>query len=192
MFQSITDLKTPAYECSCKLIPDIIERGSVTEPLKNRQRGKIVVIGSMNTDFMINVNHIPTGGETVRAGSIASLPGGKGANQAVGAGKLGGLVYMIGRLGNDSDGKEIYNSLVASGVKTDGVVFDDSIPTGKAYINVAEDGESTIVIYPGANGKLSRSQVRQYEQVLDEAVYCLLTLEIAEELVEYEIQRCRR
>ena len=134
---SIMEGKTPAYECSCKLIPDIIERGSVTEPLKNRQRGKIVVIGSMNTDFMINVNHIPTGGETVRAGSIASLPGGKGANQAVGAGKLGGLVYMIGRLGNDSDGKEIYNSLVASGVKTDGVVFDDSIPTGKAYINVA-------------------------------------------------------
>lgn len=189
---SIMEGKTPAYECSCKLIPDIIERGSVTEPLKNRQRGKIVVIGSMNTDFMINVNHIPTGGETVRAGSIASLPGGKGANQAVGAGKLGGLVYMIGRLGNDSDGKEIYNSLVASGVKTDGVVFDDSIPTGKAYINVAEDGESTIVIYPGANGKLSRSQVRQYEQVLDEAVYCLLTLEIAEEIVEYAIQRCRR
>lgn len=189
---SIMEGKTPAYECSCKLIPDIIERGSVTEPLKNRQRGKIVVIGSMNTDFMINVNHIPTGGETVRAGSIASLPGGKGANQAVGAGKLGGLVYMIGRLGNDSDGKEIYNSLVASGVKTDGVVFDDSIPTGKAYINVAEDGESTIVIYPGANGKLSRSQVRQYEQVLDEAVYCLLTLEISEEIVEYAIQRCRR
>ncbi|WMC93771.1 PfkB family carbohydrate kinase [Kineothrix sp. MB12-C1] len=188
----IMEGRKPVYECREKIEPDICERNSVMVPTGHEQGGKIVVVGSMNMDCMINVSHIPTGGETVRSRNIISLPGGKGANQAVGAGKLGGLVYMIGRLGNDSDGKEIYNSLVNSGVKTDGVVFDDAIPTGKAYINVAADGESTIVIYPGANEKLDRSQVRQYEQLLDDAKYCLLTLEISEETVEYTIQKCKK
>ncbi|TCL57954.1 LacI family transcriptional regulator [Kineothrix alysoides] len=188
----IIEGRKPAYECREKIEPDIRERNSVIIPAGNVQGGKVVVVGSMNMDCMINVSHIPTGGETVRAGNMVSLPGGKGANQAVGAGKLEGLVYMIGRLGNDSDGKEIYNSLVSSGVKTDGVVFDDSIPTGKAYINVAADGESTIVIYPGANERLDRSQVRQYEQLLDDAQYCLLTMEISEETVEYTIKKCQK
>lgn len=181
-----------AHEFREKIEQNIWERSSVMSPAGHERGGKIVVVGSMNMDCMIYVNHIPTGGETVRSGNIISLPGGKGANQAVGAGKLGGLVYMIGRLGNDSDGKAIYNSLVNSGVKTDGIVFDDGIPTGKAYINVAADGESTIVIYPGANAKLNRSQVCQYEQLLEDAHYCLLTLEISEETVEYTIQSCKK
>ncbi len=99
---------------------------------------------------------------------------------------------MVGRLGNDSDGKVIYNSLVDHGVRTDGVIFDDSTPTGKAYINVASNGESTIVIYPGANEKLGREQVKQFEHLLDDAKYCLLTLEIEEETVEYTIRKCQK
>ena len=188
----IIEGRKPAYECHKKIELSIKERSSVMVPAGYEQGGKLVVVGSMNMDCIINVNHIPTDGETVKSRKIVSLPGGKGANQAVGAGRLNGVVYMIGRLGNDSDGKEIYNSLVNSGVKTDGVVFDDSIPTGKAYVNVAQDGESTIVIYPGANDKLDRSQVRQYEQLLDDAKYCLLTLEISEETVEYTIQKCKK
>lgn len=184
--------RKPAHEYQRKTELEIVERGSVTPPAKYSQGGKIVVVGSMNMDCMISVGHIPTGGETLKSGSIVSLPGGKGANQAVGAGKLGGLVYMVGRLGNDSDGKVIYNSLVNHGVRTDGVIFDDSTPTGKAYINVAANGESTIVIYPGANEKLSREQVKQFEQLLDDAKYCLLTLEIEEETVEYTIRKCRK
>ncbi|MEY8266407.1 PfkB family carbohydrate kinase [Lachnospiraceae bacterium 64-25] len=188
----IMEGRKPAYECRKRFELKIKERGSVKKPANHDQGKKIVVVGSMNMDCIINVSHIPTGGETVRSGNIVSLPGGKGANQAVGAGRLEGLVYMIGRLGNDSDGKEIYNSLVNSGVHTDGVVFDENIPTGKAYINVPPDGESTIVIYGGANEKLDRSQVRQYAQLLDDAAYCLLTLEIAEETVEYTIQKCKK
>ncbi len=188
----IVEGRKPAYECRKKIELGINERGSVMKPANHDQGRKIVVVGSMNMDCMINVSHIPTGGETVRSGNIVSLPGGKGANQAVGAGRLEGLVYMIGRLGNDSDGKVIYNSLVSSGVHTDGVVFDENVLTGKAYINVAPDGESTIVIYGGANEKLDRSQVKQFEQLLDEAAYCLLTLEIAEETVEYTIQKCKK
>lgn len=188
----IIEGRKPVYECRRGFGLKINERGSVMKPADHGQGRKIVVVGSMNMDCMIGVSHIPTGGETVRSGNIVSLPGGKGANQAVGAGRLEGLVYMIGRLGNDSDGKEIYNSLVSSGVHTDGVVFDENIPTGKAYINVPPDGESTIVIYGGANEKLDRSQVRQFEQLLDDAAYCLLSLEIAEETVEYTIQKCKK
>lgn len=188
----IMEGRKPAHECNRKIDLGIRERGSVMAAASHAQGKKIVVVGSMNMDCMINVSHIPTGGETVRSRNILSLPGGKGANQAVGAGKLDGLVYMIGRLGNDADGKEIYNSLVNSGVRTDGVVFDDTTPTGKAYINVGGDGESTIVIYPGANEKLDCGQVRQYEQLLEEAQYCLLTLEISEETVEYTIQKCKK
>lgn len=188
----IIEGRKPAYECSKKIELEICERGSVMEAATHEQGEKIVVVGSMNMDCVINVSHIPTGGETVRSGNIVSLPGGKGANQAVGAGRLDGTVYMIGRIGNDSDGKEIYNSLINSGVRTDGVVFDESVPTGKAYINVEADGESTIVIYGGANEKLDCSQVCQFEHLLDNAKYCLLTLEISEETVEYTIQKCKK
>ncbi len=184
--------RKPAYEFRKKLELKINERESVMKPANHDQGRKIVVVGSMNMDCIVSVSHIPTEGETVRSGNIVSLPGGKGANQAVGAGRLEGLVYMIGRLGNDSDGKEIYNSMVSNGVHTDGVVFDENTPTGKAYVNVPPDGESTIVIYGGANEKLDRSQVRQFEQLLDDAAYCLLTLEIAEETVEYTIQKCKK
>lgn len=188
----IMEGRKPAHECRKKIELYFEERASVMAASNHVQGKKIVVVGSMNMDCMINVSHIPTDGETVRSRNIVSLPGGKGANQAVGAGKLDGLVYMIGRLGNDSDGKEIYNSLVNSGVRTDGVVFDDSIPTGKAYISVGMDGESTIAFYPGANEKLDCGQVNQYEQFLDGAEYCLLTLETSEETVEYTIQKCKK
>lgn len=188
----IIEGRRPARECRQRIALQITERNSAMAYTQYGQGGKIVVVGSMNMDCIINVNHIPTGGETLRSKNIVSLPGGKGANQAVGAGKLNGLVYMIGRLGNDSEGKELYNSLISNGVRTDGVVFDDAIPTGKAYVNVAADGESTIVIYPGANEKLDRKQVKQFEQLLEDARYCLLTLEIAEETVEYTIQKCKK
>ncbi|NLC18204.1 MAG: substrate-binding domain-containing protein [Clostridiales bacterium] len=188
----IIEGKKPVYESRKKIEAKVIDRESVDTPISNKQGGKLVVVGSMNMDCMINVSNIPTDGETLRSRNIVMLPGGKGANQAVGAGKLGGKVYMIGRLGNDSDGKEIYNSLVNSGVKTDGVVFDDSIPTGKAYINVAADGKSTIVIYSGANEKLDNGQVKQFEHLLDDARYCLLNLEISEQTVAYTINKCKK
>lgn len=191
LLELIEDRKS-AHEYQQKMDLEIVERGSVVPPAKDKQGKKIVVVGSMNMDCMISVGHIPTGGETLKTRNIISLPGGKGANQAVGAGKLGGLVYMVGRLGNDSDGKVVYNSLVNHGVRTDGVIFDDSTSTGKAYINVASNGESTIVIYPGANEKLGREQVKQFEYLLDDARYCLLTLEIEEETVEYTIRKCRK
>lgn len=173
---------------------EIIERGSVIEPIRGKQSQKLVVVGSMNMDIMVSVTRIPTEGETVIATGTILLPGGKGANQAVGAGKLGGKVYMIGCLGNDSDGKQIYNSLVQNKVKTDGVFFDRTLPTGKAYINVSgsHKGESTIVIYQGANQKLGRTHIKKCDYIFKKAKFCLISMEIPEDTAVYTISFCKR
>lgn len=186
----VLEEKKSVYECRKKLFPEYIDRESVTIPQNSGMGGKIVVVGSLHMDSMLNLSHIPTEGETLKSKNIAVLPGGKGANQAVGAGKLGGLVYIIGRIGNDLNGRTIYSSLQENGVKTEGIVFDETTPTGKAYINIPPNGESTIVTYPGANEKLDRSQIKQFSYLLDDASYCLLTMEIEKETVEYTIHKC--
>lgn len=188
----IIEGKKPAHDCRKRLEIQVTERESVLAPADNRRGGKIVVVGSMNMDCIISVPDIPKDGATVLSHNIITLPGGKGANQAAGVGKLDGSVYMIGRLGNDSDGKEIYNNLVNSGVKMDGVEFDTRLATGKAYINVPQNGESSIVIYRGANENLGKNQVNQYKYLLEGAKYCLLSLEIAESTAEYTMKECVR
>lgn len=175
-----------------KLPVEIMERHSVVAPPNNRQSEKIIVVGSMNMDVTISVPSIPTDGETSMATSVSLIPGGKGANQAVGAGKLGGLVYAIGRLGNDSDGKDIYNSLIKNNVKTEGVIFETSLASGKAYINVAKDGESNIVVYSGANQNLDKNQIRQFKHLFEHARYCLLSLEIPQDTAQYVIHICKK
>lgn len=186
-------IETKKNEYSMIKLPlTLIERNSVVAPPANRQGEKIVVVGSMNVDVTISVPSIPTDGETVMSSGVSLIPGGKGANQAVGAGKLGGLVYMIGRLGNDSDGKDLYNNLIKSNVKAEGIVFDSTLTSGKAYINVASDGESTIVVYPGANQNLDRNQIRQFKYLFKQARYCLLSLEIPIDTAEYVINTCNK
>lgn len=170
---------------------EIVERGSVGPPLKEHGK-KIVVVGSVNMDETISVGHLPMEGETLIARGVTLLPGGKGANQAVGVGKLGGAAYLVGCVGNDAAGKEIYNQLLNYRVKTDGIRFVDEICTGKAYINVPihAAGESTIVVYAGANRQLNADYIRQHQSLFDHAKYCLLSMEIPQETVAYTIQLC--
>ena len=168
--------------------PAITERGSIAEPAQ----AKIVVVGSMNMDVTIEVSRIPVNGETQIAERVYVFPGGKGGNQAVGVGKLGGQAYMIGCLGNDMDGKQLYTSLTENHVHMDGVLFDHSLPSGKAYINVERSGESTIVVYPGANRNLSILHINRFKYLFDSAAYCLLSLEIPGDIAEYTIKFCRR
>lgn len=175
-----------------KFLPVLIERGSVARPAQEKQGEKLVVVGSMNMDVTIEVATIPIKGMTQIAGRVRVSPGGKGANQAVGAGRLGGDVYMIGCLGNDMDGKQLYTSLVESHVHTDGVMFDSNLPSGKAYINVDKEGENTIVVYPGANQNLDEKQIREFRHVFNNAKYCLLSLEIPIKTAEYTIKFCNR
>ncbi len=190
---NIIESKLLPNSCSKQVDISLIRRESVSDPAKNtyNQSRKIIVVGSMNMDVTINVNSLPTDGETLISDNVVLLPGGKGANQAVGAGRLGGLVYAIGCLGNDDDGKKIYNNLVKSSVKTDGINFDPNLPTGKAYINVARNGESTIVVYPGANNSLDKYQIKRYKGLFEGAEFCLISMEISKKTAEYTIDLCQ-
>ena len=116
---------------------------------REKQGERIVVVGSMNMDITIEVSRIPLKGRRRSRKRSTRFPGGKGGNQAVGAGKLGGRVY-IGCVGNDLDGKQLYD-LTENSVVLEGVQVNASVPSGKAYINVDQNGESTIVVYQGAN-----------------------------------------
>lgn len=180
------------FEVRKKFPLTVTERSSITEPAQTKQGGKIIVVGSMNMDVTIEVSRIPVNGETQIAERVYVFPGGKGGNQAVGVGKLGGQAYMIGCLGNDLDGKQLYAGLIENHVHMDGVLFDTLLPSGKAYISVEQTGESTIVVYPGANCNLSISHINRYKYLFQNARYCLLSLEIPRDIAEYTIKFCRR
>ncbi len=174
-----------------KFEPEVISRNSIAGPPEDRQGKKIVVVGSMNMDVTIEVDKIPGAGENQVASKVYIFPGGKGANQAVGVGKLGGHVYMIGCLGNDMEGKQIYANLIENHVHVDGVRFYTNLPTGKAYIHVDKMGESSITVYTGANSGLSINHINQYGHLFEKAKYCLISTEISEMIVEYTMKFCR-
>lgn len=178
-------------EIARRFSPALIERKSVASPSLQKQGEEIVVVGSMNMDVTIDVAKIPASGENLIANSVYSYPGGKGGNQAVGVGKLGGQVHMIGCLGNDLDGKQLYTSLTENHVHMEGVLFDNTQPSGKAYITVDDNGESTIVVYPGANENLNTLQIKRCRHLFQQSKYCLLSMEIPRAIVEYTIRYCR-
>lgn len=175
-----------------RLPPVFIQRNSVVQPPQEKQGEKIVVVGSMNMDVTIEVPSIPVEGETQLASKVYIYPGGKGANQAVGVGKLGGQAYLVGCLGNDIDGKQLYASLTENHVHLDGVRFDMTLPSGKAYINVDRQGESTIVVYQGANRNLNVNHINRYRYLFQNAKYCLLSIEIPETIAEHTIKFCKQ
>ncbi len=174
--------------------PILHERASVVEPPLGKlgTHEKIVVVGSMNMDMVIEVPELPKDGQTLLAHNMHLEPGGKGANQAVGVGKLGGYVYMIGRLGSDNEGRLIYNNLVQSSVKTDGIEFDKNAISGRAYINVAPTGESTIVVHRGANQNLDIHQIHKCQHLFKGARFCLLSLEIPEQTADFTLSVCEK
>jgi ribokinase len=112
---------------------------------------KIVVLGSLNMDLVTNVHKTPKVGETVLGNGFSEIPGGKGANQAVAIGRLGGQVSMLGRVGEDDFGKKLKAALKESGVDGEGVLYVKNAPTGTALIMVNDDGDNSIVVIPGAN-----------------------------------------
>lgn len=171
------------------LAPQLWKGASVALPLKNIGK-RIVVVGSMNMDVIIHMTHIPTSGESLHSQRILNLPGGKGANQGVGAAKLGGNAYVIGCLGGDQEGRLLYNSLVENGVSTAGVQIIHEKPTGKAYILVAENGESTIVRAHGANDELKPAVIEANAAYFEDAQFCLISTEMPWETVLYTIDFC--
>lgn len=140
--------------------------------------GKIVVAGSSNMDMVVKTSHIPAPGETVLSGSFFMNPGGKGANQAVAAARLGGSTSFISKLGNDPFGHQFSQLLAAEGIDTSHVTVSPHRPTGVALITVDERGENSIVVAPGANASLHINDIKAAHAVISDADILLLQLEI--------------
>jgi len=162
---------------------------SVSENTK-KQRPRIVVIGTINMDVMMEVPHLPSAGETIIITDKTVLPGGKGANQAIGAAKLGAEVGMIGRLGNDLYGKELFHNLHSANINVAGIDFDNKYQTGRAYIYVTDHADYSIGVHAGANDGLDRKQINNYADMIKQASYCLVQTEIPMDTVEYIGQLC--
>jgi ribokinase len=152
---------------------------------------RLLVVGSINLDLVASSQRIPLPGETVSGKTFNTFPGGKGANQAVAAGKLGAPVSMIGRIGNDAFGTQLRASLESANVDTKAV---EVAPTssGIALITTSEDGQNAIVVVPGANGELSPRELEKHLPLIREAGIILTQLEIPLETIEYLAMIVRR
>lgn len=138
----------------------------------------ILVVGSSNTDMVIKAEKFPLPGETILGGEFFLFPGGKGANQAVAASRLGGRVTFVARLGNDIFGEQALQHFKTEGIHTDYIISDPVHPSGVALITVDAHGENTIVVAQGSNGALSPDDVQQAKNAFDEAGILLMQLEI--------------
>lgn len=152
----------------------------------------ILVVGSINMDICLSVNDIPRPGETVLSNGIAKNPGGKGANQAVAAAKLGGDVTMLGCVGDDEHGSMLLKSLSDAGVDTQYILQKDHCASSSAFICVADSGENSIVVDSSANMFVSPEYLLQYEHLFSAADYCVLQMEIPVETVKTAIELSKK
>lgn len=152
---------------------------------------RIVVIGSINMDLVVRVERLPKPGETVRGREFQTIPGGKGANQAVAAARLGAETHMVGRVGHDEFGRHLRQSLADNGVHVEYVTSDLEYPNGVAVILVQESGENSIVVSGGANAAVSLEDLNAAASVIQAADAVLLQLEIPLETVAAAVQTAR-
>jgi len=138
----------------------------------------IIVFGSINMDLVAHSPRLPVPGETLLGNNFSTSRGGKGANQAIAAAKLGAAVKMVGRVGGDRFGKELLDNLQANGVDIAGVAIDQEVSSGVALIVVGDDGENQIVVVPGANGRVDSEDIARLIDLLPGSAILLLQLEI--------------
>jgi ribokinase len=138
----------------------------------------IIVFGSINMDLVARTARLPVPGETLIGRSFQMVPGGKGANQAVAAARLGVPVQMVGRVGGDSFGQDLWQGLQANGVGCDRVLIDRSTHSGVAVIAVDDASENHIIVIPGANGAVAAADVDRLQEILPQAKVLLLQLEV--------------
>jgi len=149
---------------------------------------KIVVIGSSNTDMVIKADRLPAPGETIIGKQFMMTPGGKGANQAVAATRMGGAVSFIAKTGNDLFGRQSVELYKAEGIGTEYIFSDTENPSGVALISVDDQGENCILVAPGANGTLSVKDIEKAKKEIESADIMLIQLEIPIETVEYAVK----
>lgn len=140
------------------------------------EQKKIVVVGSVNLDIVVTVDRLPVAGETVSGGTLSQFPGGKGANQALAAKRLGADVTLVACVGNDANADAALALLSEGGVDLSACRRDDSAATGVALIAVSSDGENQIVVVPGANRASTPDQIDVPDA---EALICQLEVPVA-------------
>ena len=171
----------------------MVRNADPTMPLMSSAR-HIVVIGSANMDLVCRISRMPRGGETVLGEGLGTIPGGKGANQAVAAAKLAKdtQVHLLARVGDDDFGQRLLNGLVQHRVNTEHVTITEGVPSGCAVILVDKRGENSIVVAPGANALLTSADVDRAGGLLAGAAAVVLQLEIPLETVLHAIELCRQ
>ena len=151
---------------------------------------KICVIGSLNMDLVVNVDEMPKKGQTLIGSKFREIPGGKGGNQAVAASRLGGDVRMIGKVGDDGFGQRLLNQLKADKVNTDYIQVEEG-PSGVAVITVDKNAENSIVVSPGANFKLTESDIDKCIDAIKESNVVVIQLETPIDTIKYALEKSK-
>lgn len=151
----------------------------------------IIVVGSLNMDLVVRASRLPQVGETVLGTAFDTIPGGKGANQAVAAARLGGRVAMVGRVGQDGYGQTLVDNLRQNGVDVSHVAVDQEAATGVALIAVGSGGENQIIVYPGANGRVQPADVDAAGPWLQPGSVLVCQFEIPVDTVAHALQKAR-
>jgi ribokinase len=153
------------------------------------QRKPIVVVGSINMDLVASTPQIPLAGQTLIGTDFATTPGGKGANQAVAVARLGYPVHMVGMVGEDVFGQSLLDNLASAGVSTEAVARVSG-PSGVAPIAVASNGENSIIVVPGANGKVTPAYIDENAALIRSAGMVLCQLELPIETIIHTLSVC--
>ncbi|MFK8331847.1 ribokinase [Pseudomonas sp. BJa5] len=154
-------------------------------------QAKVVVVGSLNMDLVARAPRLPRAGETLAGESFATVPGGKGANQAVAVARLGASVAMIGNVGDDAYGQQLRQALLDEGIDCQGVAVCTGVSSGLALIVVDASSQNSIVIIPGGNGQLLPESVQAFDALLKRAEVIICQLEVPLATVAYTLARGR-
>lgn len=157
----------------------------------------IIVFGSINMDLVTRTPHLPAAGETLLGHSFVTVPGGKGANQAVACARLGAETHMVGRVGGDGFGQALIASLQSNGVQTNRVFVDQLESSGIATIAVDDAGQNNIIVVPGANQNVGQTDLMRLDELLknpnlEQPMILLLQLEVPLPIVVQAAEMAKR
>ena len=153
---------------------------------------KVTVLGSMNMDIVYRVKNKPKDGETIFGKSIEYICGGKGANQAVSAKRLGSEVCMIGKIGPDANGAILVNALKKDGINTDFITVDKDTNTGTAIISVSDSGSNSIVVISGANMQISNADIEKAKSEIKASQFLLSQLEVPMNAISFAFDYAKK
>ncbi|MBD8597438.1 ribokinase [Pseudomonas sp. CFBP 8772] len=152
-------------------------------------QAKVVIVGSLNMDLVTRAPRLPRAGETLAGQSFVTVPGGKGANQAVAAARLGASVAMVGCVGDDAYGEQLRSALLAEGIDCQAVTRIAGESTGVALIVVDDSSQNAIVIVAGGNGHVTASVVDSFDALLSQAEVIICQLEVPLDTVGHVLKR---